>query len=180
MPNHYTLSVVLYDGQTGQQLGQTLLGNVEVTDRLRLFELPPVDDLVGANLGEGISLLGYNLAVAPLTGGGRLTVELYWQAAQPISTDWTVFVQLLGPDGLIIGQHDGIPAEGALPTTMWDMGEIVLDRHQFDFPVSQIGQYRLIVGMYNPITGVRLPITTAEETTRDFLQLYDFIVTEVE
>ena len=124
---------------------------------------------VKAQLGQNISLLGYDLTQSPLTGGARFKLKLYWQALSPIPQDYTVFTQVLGPDGTVVGQHDGFPANGSLPTTTWREGEIVPDRHLIDFPTPQVGQYRLIVGMYDAAAGQRLPITSAGG---DFLELY--------
>ena len=119
--------------------------------------------------------MGYDLAQAPLTGGARLTTTLYWQARTPIPQDYTVFVQVLGPNGTLVGQHDSPPAGGRLPTSIWETGEIVPDRHQIDFPVSQIGEYRIIAGMYDPVSGARLPISDANGATiGDFWSLDTF------
>jgi hypothetical protein len=122
-------------------------------------------------------LLGYDLFQQPLIGGARFKLKLYWQADQSSTADYTVFTQVLGPDGGVVGQHDGIPAEGALPTFTWQAGEIAPDTHQLDFPTMQTGIYRLIVGMYDPVTGARLPITIANGSpVGDFLELDTFII----
>ena len=166
----------MYNGQTKQEIGQASLGHIEVADRRRLFEAPPLQQRVDARLGQAISLLGYNFSQVPLTGGARLTLKLYWQARQPISEDYTVFTQVLGPNGTVVGQHDGIPADGRLTTTSWEIGEIIPDRHQIEFPIIQGGEHRLIVGLYDPITGTRLPIADSNGTPiGDYLQLYTFM-----
>ncbi len=168
----YTLRLTLF-AEAGQAINQVLLGETEVLDRRRLFDPPPIAYPLKAQLGQAISLLGYNLTQAPLTGGARLTLKLYWQATQPIPLDYTVFTQVLDASGAVIGQHDGLPAEGTLPTTTWEVGEIIPDRHQIDFPITPNGHYRLIVGMYDPRTGARLPITNAEgDAMGDFVLLY--------
>ena len=81
---------------------------------------------------------------------------------------------------MVLGQHDGVPANGKLPTTTWQVDEIVTDRHQFDFPTAQKGEYRLIVGLYDPLTGGRLPITdSAGVPVGDFLPLHTFKIPRV-
>lgn len=161
----------------GTVVGQATLGDIDVSDRRRLFEPPAIDNPLDAKLGDRIGLLGYNLEQAPLTGGVRFILKLFWQARQPIPQDYTVFVQVLGPDGTVVGQHDGVPANGSLPTTRWESGEIVPDRHRIDFPALEPGDYRLIVGMYRPATGERLPIIGADGAPLgDFIQLYNLSV----
>ncbi len=175
-PGRYTLNLTL-EGQSHRPAGQLALGELEVSDRRRLFTPPPLAHPLTAQFGRAISLLGYDLAQAPLTGGARFTLKLYWQARQPILEDYTVFTQVLGPAGVVVGQHDGVPVDGILPTTRWEQGEIVPDRHQLDFLTTQPGQYRLIVGLYDPLTGARLPLTDENGSPAgDFLQLYTFTV----
>ncbi len=172
-PGRYTIAVAVVKAGTKQEVGQAMLGEIEVIDRLRLFTPPAITHRVDARLGQSIALLGYDLVQAPLTGGARFKLKLYWQALTPIPTNYTVFVQVLGPDGTVVGQHDGVPAGGVLPTTAWSAGEIVPDRHLVDFSTIQNGDYRLIVGMYDPATGARLPITdTTGAPGGDFVPLY--------
>lgn len=177
-PGQYALQVKLFNSQTKAQVGQTSLGQVEVTDRQRRFTPPAMQQTVGARLGETISLLGYDVSQQPLTGGARVILDLYWQAGQPLPQDYTVFVQVLGPDGIVTGQHDSPPAQGTLPTTAWEAGEIITDRHQFDFDLRQEGLYRVIAGMYDPATGARLPVTNENGAPAgDFWELYTFTIT---
>jgi hypothetical protein len=176
-PGHYALYVAVFESETGQELGHAALGAVEVADRLQSFEVPPMQHSLGAQLGEGISLLGYDLFQEPLTAGARFTVDLYWQARQSMPDDYTAFVQVLGPDGTLVGQHDGVPAQDAAPTSAWAEGEVVRDRHQFDFPILQPGDYRVIVGMYNSATGARLPVASSDALPAgDFLQIETFTI----
>ncbi|MBI1876782.1 MAG: glycosyltransferase family 39 protein [Chloroflexi bacterium] len=174
-PGVYTLQLTLFDAVTQAKVKQITLGEVSVVERRRQFAVPPMQQTVNANLANQVTLLGYDLLSKPITGGGRLRVTLYWRAGQTIPADYTVFTQLLGPDGVVAGQHDGVPAEGRLPTTTWQVGEIIPDRHQIDYPTAQKGEYRLIVGMYDPITGARLPVAdSAGAPVGDFLWLYTF------
>lgn len=175
-PGHYELrvSTLVSPADTSSQIS---LGNVEVMDRRRLYTLPDSAQPLGVRLGENISLAGYKLSQAPLTGAARFTLTLYWQADKNIETDYTVFTQILGPDGTVLGQHDGVPAGGTLPTASWDISEIIPDRHQIEFPTVQPGEYRLIVGMYNPATGQRLPITDSTgDYSGNFVQLHNFTI----
>ncbi len=178
-PGRQTLTVSLLNNATGHETAPVKLGQVEVADRLRRFEAPPLENPVNTRLGDGISLLGYNLEQAPITGGARFTLNLFWQAQQPISTTYTVFVQMLGPDGTVVGQHDGLPADGLLPTTAWETGEVVPDRHLIDFLTAANGDYRLIAGLYNPATGQRLPVVNATgQPAGDFIPLYTLTVNQ--
>jgi hypothetical protein len=56
------------------------------------------------------------------------------------------------------GQHDGLPALGLKPTDRWATNEIVADRHVITLdPATPPGKYRLVVGMYDSASLVRVP-----------------------
>lgn len=165
---HYQLSVLpnapRFDGHLrvliadadGQSLGQAVFGQVAVRSTslpASAVPLPPV------NLDNQISLLGYQVNATTLSPGQVVDVTLYWQAQTPLNFDYTVFVQLLAPDGGIRGQRDAQPANDQLPTSQWTVGEVVTDPHHFTVaPDAPHGDYRLLVGMYRWDTGERLPI----------------------
>lgn len=137
--------------------GQTVqLGPVDVAGRTRLFAAPAVATPLTVTLGDSIRLLGYSLDTGPET----LDLTLVWQAVLTPTGDKTVFVQLLDGER-IVAQHDSPPQAGAAPTSTWSPGEVVPDTYHLSFPPPAPGQaYRLVVGMYHPATGERLPITT--------------------
>ncbi|MDX1523867.1 MAG: hypothetical protein R3264_19725, partial [Anaerolineae bacterium] len=176
-PGDYSLRLTLYDSADSQAVGSVELGQVRVVDRRRQFERPPMQHQLDVHLGDAIRLAGYDLFQEPLTGEARAVIRLYWQALAAIPADYTVFVQVIGPDGQLVGQHDSIPA-GNVPTTTWHAGEIITDQHVVDFETALGGEYRLIVGMYDSISGVRLPIANAGgDTIGDFWVVHTFAVT---
>ncbi|MBU1879764.1 MAG: hypothetical protein KJ734_12500, partial [Chloroflexi bacterium] len=115
-----------------------------------------------ARLGEAITLLGYTLGDGPFRPGGEVPLSLYWRAETPVSADYTVFVQLLGPDGLPVAQIDSYPVAGFRPTGSWAVGEVIRDNYGLAVPAgAPAGRYRLISGMYDLATMQRLPVTPA-------------------
>jgi hypothetical protein len=112
---------------------------------------------VGAEFGEQIRLLGYDLDEEEADPGGRLTVTLYWQALAPIERNYQVFVHLY--DGELRAQHDGAPACAIWPTTRWEPGQIVADPHIVELPVEMpAGPAPVWVGLYDLLTEERLPV----------------------
>lgn len=111
-------------------------------------------------------VIGYDVAQGDTNNTLRIT--LAWQAEGDIPTDYTVFVQVLDANGLLIGQSDSPPAAGERPTSTWRSGEYILDTHtvRFQGGIPQAGPLTLIAGMYDA-NGVRLLATDG----RDFLQL---------
>ncbi|MCL6647599.1 MAG: glycosyltransferase family 39 protein [Chloroflexi bacterium] len=86
------------------------------------------------------------------------TLRLVWEAAAPLERSWTVFVHLVGREGRILAQADGVPAGGLFPTTSWAPGERIVDERRVQPPSPLPDQpLRLFIGLYDPVTGERVP-----------------------
>ncbi len=128
---------------------------------------------LAARFGDQLALLGYDLQSAE----GRWSLTLYWQATQPVENDYTVFVHLVGPDGQIWAQHDAAPGGGFFPTSFWQRGDTVADTHELTLREgAPAGDYRLLVGLYRPDNGTRLPVQTGSAGPADHLVLASFPV----
>ena len=133
---------------------------------MRRFSLPDEMRPMTAILSDGIRLGGVQFA-SQIEPGTHLSVTLGWQAGDTIpSADYTVFLQLLGPNG-VVAQSDAYPTSLieqmplVRPTTNWARGEVILDHHTLSIPADlPTGEYQLIAGMYNLAqNGARLPVT---------------------
>jgi hypothetical protein len=163
-PGDYTLRLTLFDAETQAEVGWVSLGQVSVVRRERKFDIPNMQKVVNAGLGDQVTLLGYNLSAEPIMGGGRLRVTLYWQARETMESSYKVFVHLLSPDGAVVAQHDSVPSAGKIPTDDWAVGEVVADQHLVEFLGLPAGEYRLVAGMYDPSTGQRLSTLHGDNT----------------
>lgn len=150
----YLLTATVDDGREQWNLS---LREIRVCDRPHTYRVPKMQYRLAVTLGEGISLLGYDLTPASVKPDQDLTVTLYWQAQASVDAWFKVFAHLIGPDGTLLSQHDGLPAEGAAPTSQWLAGEVIIDRHIIPIPAdAPSGECTLYVGMYSPDTGDRL------------------------
>jgi len=121
----------------------------------------PPPNLLPAQLGDSIRLAGYDLAQSPRSNlQSQILLTLYWQSIDTISINYTVFTQLTGPDGQVWAQWDNPPQDGRYPTTAWAENDTVVDRYTLTLRAgAPAGEYRLLVGMYDPTTGERLPVS---------------------
>jgi hypothetical protein len=116
-----------------------------------------------ANFGGQILLNTIEFESGQLTPGAPLTVAVEWQSLTAIDEDYTVFVQLIGPDGRPHGQVDTWPVQGTYPTSAWSAGERVADRYTVTLDGdAPSGSYQLWVGMYLLSTNTRLPLLGAD------------------
>ena len=103
-------------------------------------------------------------ARAAIPPGATVQVTLLWQALARTNLSYTVFVHLLGDDGRLLAQHDGIPVFGASPTWSWQPGQKVLDRHDLVVPASAHAEgARLLVGIYESQSVVRQHWTDGQD-----------------
>jgi hypothetical protein len=111
--------------------------------------------------GQQITLLGYDLTLPTQNSQlnpPNLTLTLYWRADAAPTVDYTTFVHLRDSANETVAQKDSPPAEGRYPTSLWDAGEVIVDRITLPLSGLSPGDYTLVVGLYDPISGARLPI----------------------
>ncbi|MCS7001386.1 MAG: hypothetical protein NZ518_00915, partial [Dehalococcoidia bacterium] len=116
---------------------------------------------VGRAMGDAITLATAETEGSCLSGvvPCHLTVRLGWRVTARPADDYTVFVHLAGPDNRPIATGDSPPAQGRYPTSWWSPGERIVDAHALTAPASAPpGEYRVLVGLYRPSDGARLPI----------------------
>jgi hypothetical protein len=116
-----------------------------------------------AELGGKVRLLSYHLDTSQVKTGGEVHLTLYWQALREMDESYTVFTQLIDEANRIWGQKDNPPASGTSPTLEWREDEVVEDSYVIPVQAeAPQGTYRLIVGMYDPQTMQRLPVSGKE------------------
>jgi 4-amino-4-deoxy-L-arabinose transferase-like glycosyltransferase len=119
------------------------------------------------NWDDQIELLGYD--VVPNQAEGTLRIRLYYRALGRIGTDYTVFLQLVGPhnpatDSPLWSQRDSEPCRRYRPTSTWAEDEILIDDFALAIPpnLPQGEEYELIVGFYDWRTLERLPTLSTD------------------
>ena len=137
-----------------------IIGQITIGGRDRMFARPAVTVPLTATVDKSIELLGYQFDTQCLQPGSQLSVTIFWQARNILPEKYTVFVQLIDANQQVVAQHDSQPQDGLAPTDSWAGGEYVVDEHRLNLPPTLAGEYHLIVGMYRPDTGERLPIYT--------------------
>ena len=96
-----------------------------------LFLLPAVEarsltHAVDVDYDNGlVSLVGYDVQPEVVTPGDLVAVTLYWRANQPLTTDYSVSLHMLGHPDIVTGaQSDDLHA-GPIPSTAWFPGVVV-------------------------------------------------------
>ncbi len=113
--------------------------------------VPEDATIVDLDLQGDIRILGYERKVS----GDTVDVIVYWQAREKVRRHYTSFIHLLDREGRLVDQHDAVPYDGGMPTTLWDVGRVIPFAAKLRLPESG-GPFRLRSGMYESKTGVRL------------------------
>ncbi|MGB5048848.1 MAG: hypothetical protein WBO46_07950, partial [Caldilineaceae bacterium] len=119
---------------------------------------PPV------NFGNAIQLTQICLpAERTVVAGTSLPIALYWQTTAPLDRRYKATLQLLNPQNQVVGQQDGEPGGGGLPTDSWPPAAQVVDnRGLYAPPGAPPVDYRLILALYDSETGARLPVSDGD------------------
>ncbi|MDX1413223.1 MAG: glycosyltransferase family 39 protein [Candidatus Promineifilaceae bacterium] len=129
--------------------------------------LPEMDAVTYAQFDQGISLLGIDYTSgAP---GELIPITLYWQAARTPDQEYTVFVHLLNSEGERIAGADAPPVNNFYPTSWWRNGDLIDDTHLLQLPDDlSPGSYKVIVGLYDPLSGARVARTSEQGDHAEF------------
>ena len=142
------------------------ISRLSITAPDRTFTPPPVQHTLDITIGDLATLTGFDLGAETVRSGEALTVTLIWRAEDVGSTSHHVFLHLLDPEGRLIAQSDGVPADWGRPTTGWLPGEYVTDTRTLTIPPDTPGgEYILLAGLYVP-GGERLAASDGTDAVR--------------
>jgi len=160
-----------------------VLRHTDATFRYELYELhldgryPPDNDAMGIGyvpdsrviFGDSIRYVGNGPSTNDLLRN-TLYLRIIWEVLAPIDGDYWVQFDLLNTDtGEVVGTWRGpvAPGEhGYYRTDLWQPGEFIRDDRRL--PLEDLGDkaslprsesYRIVVSIYDPQTGERLPLT---------------------
>jgi 4-amino-4-deoxy-L-arabinose transferase-like glycosyltransferase len=154
-----------YTLQAGTANRLISLTSLNIIPRQQRYDMPPMQQSLGLQFEEGITLLGYDLQAPAVQRGETITVTLYWQTKQQLTTSYKVSVQMLTTDLRIVAQDDSIPVRWTYPTTAWSPGEIITDEHVLTImPEAAPGSHTLITALYDEQAALRLGVEQAGKT----------------
>ncbi len=160
----YGVSVSVF-GADGAAYPPANTGTLFATDQMVLLSdvlvRPPENAGPGGEpigtFANGLTLLGFAVNQTELGPGDMLRLTLYWQTELKFDENFTVFTQLLTPDGQVVGQFDNPPRGGTYPAALWQPGKVVSDDYLLALaPGVSTDRVQLAVGIYNSATQERI------------------------
>jgi hypothetical protein len=123
----------------------------------------PVGDWQSAvyQFSEPISLLSYTTPPVAIYPGNAFCLQLRWTVQEQLENNYAIFVHVLDENGQLAAQTDLMPIPSM---TDWTPREEVTTRHGLILPSTlTYGKYEINVGLYNPATGLRLPLQNGDD-----------------
>ena len=140
------------------------VGEVKVTP----LRWPESSGEILATMDEAVALTAVSLSSTTAKPGEIVTVTTEWQVLAPLSGDFTTFVHLGEAGQPPLATGDSPPLQGRYPTRVWAVGEVVQDEYSLVVPEGvAYGRYPVWLGMYDPTSGARLPLTVGGEGQPD-------------
>lgn len=110
-----------------------------------------------ANLDNQLAFHGYTVPHNPVRAGEVLTANLYWEPQTTLDADYHIVLTLTDGAGNVWGQGDAAPFHGLHPTSTWEPGMILRQRHELRIgPGTPPGTYYLALQVYDPASGAPL------------------------
>lgn len=151
----------------GQTLAEIPLSQVTITAWERLFNLPTGVSPLVRQFDNSIKLVGADLPET-VSVNQTLPIRLFWQTDQFIQNNYKTFIHIFGENDQIIGQDDSIPGQGKRSTRGWLPGEVVEDYHEISLSADVTpGVYRVVIGLYDTVSGSRLAAQTHLEASEE-------------
>jgi hypothetical protein len=171
-PGLYDVQVGWYDPASQERLpvGEGNTVRVAVLPVSWAGTEPQTLTSLGARFGDVIALEAYTWQIEPEV----VQVTLRWSTDAFLDTNYTVFVHLVDPEDAdrMVAQGDAPPMGGRWPTSLWLPGVAVDDAHTLSLPPDlPAGTYHLMVGLYEPVTGDRLPLPDGLDAMRLFISV---------
>lgn len=131
---------------------------VKVEARTRHYAPPLFYTRQDVRFGDVLRLRGYRLERKDVYPGDSVRLTVYWQALQPPDQIYAAFNHLRKPDSSMAWQGDSWPQAGIYTTDHWRQNEVVTEEYMLVVPDDlPPGEYPLYTGVYEAMTGDRLP-----------------------
>jgi 4-amino-4-deoxy-L-arabinose transferase-like glycosyltransferase len=116
-------------------------------------------DVIAHDFGGRWTLTGYMTQPPQAQPGDDVRVLTYWRVTRADASPLVMFTHLLEPDGKLVAQEDRLDVA---PETL-HAGDEFMQTHRVTLPGdAQPGIWRIAVGLYSPVTQVRVPVAGSD------------------
>jgi len=145
-----------------------------IDNQQRFNEVKPSGP-INVQIGDFAILVGYDLSTLSNSPGEKIFLTLYWKALKPASLDYSVYIHFLNTTTQKLSNAwGGEPVSGAFSvwdkvpgahfsdpyhTRLWQTGETIRDEWVLrTSPDTPLDKYNIRIGLFDPVSGLRLPV----------------------
>jgi hypothetical protein len=122
------------------------------------------------SFGQTLALTGLSVSRMADT----LDVKCRWRCLKRPDREYKCFTHVLDSDGKFVGQLDHNLLDGDPPVRSWQPGDDAVEEMRLRIPAESSGKaIRLRIGLFDPVSGERLPINIPHGTAASRFSLVD-------
>jgi 4-amino-4-deoxy-L-arabinose transferase-like glycosyltransferase len=110
-------------------------------------DLQAIQNPLGANFDNKAELLGYDVGKGRVRAGEAIAVTLYWRCLGRMERNYTLSIQVLGPDYHSYGGVNLYPGRGNFATSLWQVGDTFSESYWIpiapDAPAPVMGRIKV-------------------------------------
>ena len=128
-------------------------------------ECPATDVVFSGSDGE-IALYDTHLLTSEVTTGDYIQFEVDFAVVEMFGSDWSIFVHVVSPEGIILAQRDIYPAQGLLATSNMEQNYSWRNLFAVYIPPTTFAPtiVEVRLGWYNLSTGERMVVSDETDT----------------
>lgn len=122
----------------------------------------------GVNFADQIELERVDWSGPEVATDDAIRLILYWKVQTSIAENYIVALKLIDENGAVWAQRHSVPCAESCPTTHWEPGQQVKDRHALWVPPdTPPGRYILTLDLWDPERQQSLPIISRGDGALD-------------
>jgi hypothetical protein len=110
-------------------------------------DLQAIQNPLGVNFDNKAELLGYDVGRGRVRAGEAIAITLYWHCLSRMEHNYTLSVQVLGPDYHSYGGVNLYPGRGNFATSLWQVGDTFSETYWIpvapDVPAPVMGRIKV-------------------------------------
>ncbi|HID61481.1 MAG TPA: DUF2142 domain-containing protein [Anaerolineae bacterium] len=133
-------------------------------------DVQAIQNPLSVNFDNKAELLGYDVGKGRVRAGEAIAITLYWRCLDRIEHNYTLSVQVLGPDYTSYGGVNLYPGRGNFATSLWQVGDTFSETYWVpvapDVPAPVMGRIKVALFIDDP-TQEHLPILDSQGQVAD-------------
>jgi len=125
---------------------------------------------LSVNFGNKAELLGYDVGKGRVRAGEAIAITLYWRCLGRMEHNYTLAVQVLGPDHKSYGGVNLYPGRGNFATSLWQVGDAFKETYWIpiasDVPAPVMGRIKVAL-FIDDSTQEHLPVLAPQGQIAD-------------